>query len=122
MKIIQKSIVISEDLDYYSTHLDIINPFIPQKLTEKEREVLAMFMSFTGELAEKDRFGTTFRKAAMQKLNLKPGGLSNYIRIFKDKEVVDEELDGTFHIKNYLFPETEEQFYQFKILKEKEDE
>ena len=122
MKIIQKSIVISEDLDYYSTHLDIINPFIPQKLTEKEREVLAMFMSFTGELAEKDRFGTTFRKVVMQKLNLKPGGLSNYIRIFKDKEVVDEELDGTLHIKNYLFPETEEQFYQFKILKEKEDE
>jgi hypothetical protein len=31
-------------------------------LTPKEREVLVTFMSFNGDLADKDRFSSTFRK------------------------------------------------------------
>ena len=119
MKIIQKSIMLEEH-DYYTIHLDIINPFIPTKLTEKEREVLGMFMSFKGRLAEKDRFDTSFRKEVRQKLGLSPGGLGNYIKIFKDKEVITEGLDGKLVIKQYLFPEENEQFYQFKIIKKDE--
>lgn len=119
MKIIQKSMML-EEKDYYVMHLDIINPFIPNKLTEKEREVLGMFMSFEGKLAEKNRFNTSFRKDVRKALNISPGGLGNYIKSFKDKEVVTEGLDGVLTIKSYLFPENKEQFYQFKIVKENE--
>lgn len=120
MKIIQQSKML-EEKDYFTTHLEIINPFIPNKLTEKEREVLGMFMSFTGNLAEKDRFATSFRKDVRKELNLSPGGLGNYIKAFKDKEVITEGLDGVLTIKAYLFPENKEQFYQFKLVKEDED-
>lgn len=120
MEIIQKELVFKKDLDYYSTHLDIINPFIPNKLTSKERAVLAMFMSFKGELAEKDRFGTSLRKIVRKEMKLSPGGLGNYIRAFKEKEVINEELDGSFTIVKYLFPNDNKQFYQFKLLKKNE--
>lgn len=119
MGILQKSLML-EEKDYYTTHLEIINPFIPNKLTEKEREVLGMFMSFTGKLAEKNRFDTSFRKDVRKELKLSPGGLGNYIKAFKDKEVVTEGLDGVITIKPYLFPEEKEQFYQFKLIKEDE--
>ena len=121
MKIIQKSIMLEEH-NYYTTHLDIINPFIPTKLTEMERKVLGMFMSFEGKLAEKDRFDTSFRKEVRLKLGISPGGLGNYIRAFKDKEVITEGLDGKLIIKQYLFPESKEQFYQFKITKDENSE
>lgn len=119
-KIIQQRKENLEVHKYYMTHLSIINAFIPFDLTPKEREVLALFMSFTGKVAEANRFHTSFRKIVKRTLNLSNGGLGNYIKVFKDKEVVDEGLDGILVIKEYLFPEEKEQFYQFKITKEDE--
>ena len=49
--------------------MEIINPFLPIKLTPREIEVLAAFMSLENELAE-DRFGTTARKVVRNKLFL----------------------------------------------------
>lgn len=121
MKIIQQRLENLEEHKYYATHLSIINPFIPNKLTNKEREVLGLFMSFKGEMASVDRFSTRFRKEVRRALQLSGGGLGNYIKAFRDKEVISEGLDGVLVIKPYLFPEEKEQFYQFKISKEEDE-
>jgi hypothetical protein len=117
MKIIQKSLLELKEAQYYIYHLNIINCFLPVELTPKEREVLGTFMSFKGEIAEKDRFGTYFRKEVKKALNLSSGGLGNYLRQLSDKKAIKENLDGTYTVEEFLFPEEKQQFYQFKIVK-----
>ena len=118
MKIIQKGIVWLKDAQYYIYHLSIINPFLPIELTPKEREVLGTFMSFKGDLAEKDRFGTTFRKEVKKMLSISDGGLSNHLSALKSKGAIREELGSLIQIAAILLPEEKQQFYQFKIVKE----
>lgn len=118
MKIIQKGIIGLKDAQYYIYHLSIINPFLPVELTPKEREVLGTFMSFKGDLAEKDRFGTTFRKEVKKMLAMSDGGLSNHITSLKSKGAIQENLSGIMQIASILIPEDKQQFYQFKIVKE----
>jgi hypothetical protein len=118
MRIIQKSILQLRGAEYYIYHLSIINPFLPVGLTPKEREVLGTFMSFKGELAEKDRFGTSFRKEVKNMLSLKDGGLSNHLSSLKSKGAIKEDLNGSVQIASILLPEEKQQNYQFKIVQE----
>lgn len=118
MKIIQKSILQLKGAEYYIYHLSIINPFLPVELTPKEREVLGTFMSFKGELAQQDRFGTSFRKAVKSMLSMSDGGLSNHISSLKSKGAIQEDLQGIMQIAPILIPEEKQQFYQFKIVQE----
>lgn len=118
MKIIQKGIIGLKDAQYYIYHLSIINPFLPVELTPREREVLGTFMSFKGDLAEKDRFGTSFRKEVKNILKMSDGGLSNHLSSLKDKGAIKEELGGVIVIAPILLPEEKQQFYQFKIVQE----
>ena len=118
MKIIQKSILQLKSAEYYIYHLSIINPFLPVELTPKEREVLGTFMSFKGELAQQDRFGTSFRKAVKSMLSMSDGGLSNHISSLKSKGAIQEDLQGIMQIAPILIPEERQQFYQFKIVQE----
>jgi hypothetical protein len=120
MKIIQKAILQLKGAEYYIYHLSIINPFLPVELTPKEREVLGAFMSFKGDLAEKDRFGTTFRKAVKEMLAMSNGGLSNHLSSLKSKGAIKEDLQGFLKIAEILLPEEKQQNYQFKIVKENE--
>ena len=118
MRIIQKSILQLKGAEYYIYHLSIINPFLPIELTPKEREVLGTFMSFKGDLADKDRFGTTFRKEVKTMLSMSDGGLSNHLTSLKSKGAIQEDLQGIMQIAPILIPEEKQQFYQFKIVKE----
>ena len=118
MKIIQKAILQLKGAEYYIYHLSIINPFLPIELTPKEREVLGTFMSFKGDLADKDRFGTTFRKEVKTMLSISDGGLSNHLSALKSKGAIREELGGLIQIASILLPEEKQQFYQFKIVQE----
>ena len=118
MRIIQKAILQLKGAEYYIYHLSIINPFLPVELTPKEREVLGTFMSFKGELAEKDRFGTSFRKEVKRMLAMSDGGLSNHISSLKSKGAIKEDLQGIVQIAAILLPEEKQQNYQFKIVQE----
>lgn len=117
MKIIQKGVVL-EGEKYYEKHLEIINLFLPVQLTNMEIKILAMFMSFEGEVAKHDRFGTSLRKIAMSNLKIEASGLSNYITALKKKGALITQLNGTLEILPMLFAEEKEQFYQFKIIKQ----
>lgn len=102
--------------EYYQKHLHIVQQFLPAQLTNKEVEVLALFMSLSGDVAEMDRFGTQCRKIVMKKLGLKPGGLSNYLRAFEEKGFI-KKVDKSFEITRFLFPDPKVQGYQFLIQK-----
>lgn len=117
MRIIQKSILQLKGAEYYIYHLSIINPFLPVELTPKEREVLGTFMSFKGELASKDRFGTSFRKEVKRMLSMSDGGLSNHLISLKNKGAIKQGLHS-LEIAPILFPEEKQQNYQFKIVQE----
>lgn len=117
MKIIQKAIVDLGEADFNMAHLNIINFFLPVQLTPKEIEVLGTFMSLKGDLVSKDRFGTTFRKEVKVALKMSDGGLSNHLNSLKSKGAIKENLEGNLSIQEFLFPEENQQFYQFKIVK-----
>lgn len=113
MSDIKKNLLLPKD-KFYIQHVNIINSVMPVKLTPKEAEVLALFMSFTGSIAE-DRFGTTPRKIVRTKLKLSHGGLGNYLSYLKKKKFIVEE-QGNMVIKPFLFPKNNsEQSYSFKL-------
>ena len=114
-KLIQKGITELTRVEYYRYHLNIINPFLPIELTPKEREVLGTFMSFEGELAEKDRFGTSFRKEVKTMLSMSDGGLCNYLSSLKTKGAIIEN-NNLLTIAPILIQEDKQQFYQFNIV------
>lgn len=97
-------------LEYYITHLQIINPILPVNLTPKEIELLANFMSFNGDISN-DRFGTTARGLVKGKMNITTAGVSNYLRSLKNKGFIISDK-----ILPILFPDKDEQAYQFKLI------
>lgn len=116
MKILEKSLINLTPKEYYLFHLSIINIFSPVEITPKEREVLAVFLSFTGERAETERFSSYFRKKVKIELKLSDGGLTNHITSLKNKGAIVERIDGTLFVSESLLPEPKKQLYQFKIL------
>ena len=113
MSIIRKTLKLKKE-DFYKKHLLIINHILPVQMTNKEAEVLACFMSLEGDLAN-DPFSTSGRKIVMRKLNIKPGGLGNYLDAFKKKQFVLENSNKELRIIPILIPSKSEQLYQFKL-------
>ena len=80
MEVIRKAIVCKSRMEFYELHLAIINPLLPNRLTEKEILILASFMSADERLVEDDRFNSLVRKKVMQRHQLSAGGLGNYLK------------------------------------------
>jgi DNA-binding MarR family transcriptional regulator len=113
MKPIFKTLKLDK-IEYYVTHLSIINCVLPTKLTPKEIEVLAWFMSFDGDIA-RDRFGTTAKKIVRESLNISHQGLSNYMKSLSDKKFLLEQ-NGNTSILPLLHPDKNEQTYFLKLI------
>jgi hypothetical protein len=116
MEILKKRLSLPKN-DYYTKHLSIMNVFLPIKMTPKEIEVLANFMSLEGDIAE-DRFGTSARKIVMDIKGIKPGGLGNYFKSLKEKGFLIEQENKKFIIFSMLYPHPAVQNYQFQLLKQ----
>lgn len=111
MRVLTKKLELNEE-EFYKIHLSIVNAILPIKLTPKEIEVLATFMSLKNELAN-DRFGTTARKVVMDKLSLSPGGLGNYIKTLKEKGFIKNNTIISFLVPN---SDIQEYFFQLKNI------
>lgn len=107
MKPLIKSLTLS-DKEFFITHIHIVNALLPVKLSQKEIEVLAVFMSFTGTLAQ-DRFSTTGKKMVKEILNLSPQSLWNYIKSLKEKKLVYPNGQNKLEIMPILFPQNRNQ-------------
>jgi len=113
MLTIKKALHLS-NLDYYKTHLSIINCILPHTITPKEIEVMAGFMALEGDIAVY-RFGPTAKKIIMKQVDISVSGLSNYIKSLTNKGFLIERGDMT-DILPILMPEKEEQIYSLKLV------
>lgn len=109
MKVIKKAVSLAS-FEYYLLHLNIINNFLPIKISVKEMEILACYMM----IDELIRFEPKGRRLVKEKLNLSDGGLSNHMRSIKNKGLIIN-LEGEDIIIPILFPDLVSQYYQFKI-------
>lgn len=113
-----------EKYNYYVKHLEILNIILPEdkfpeKLTNKEIEVLAGFMSQDKSLIEDDMFNGVVRKKVMSKVNLKPGGLGNHLKSMIDKNFLTKnEITKKIKLRSFLIPENNHQGYRIKLVKE----
>lgn len=114
MEIIRKALLLDKS-NYYQTHLNIINCILPVKMTPKEIEVLAAFMSLEGDIAQY-KFGPSARKIVMAETELSPAGLSNFIKQLTTKGFLTRTGDMTV-ILPLLVPEHTDQWYQFKLTR-----
>lgn len=114
MPVIQKNLSLSR-ADYYQVHLSLVNAVIPKhaKLTEKELEVLALFMSFKEDIPM-GRFGTYARTIVKQTLKLNDSGLSNYLRFLKNKRFLIERDKELIFVPLIIIPD-DTQEYRFKL-------
>ena len=112
MKPVIKSLLL-EKIDYYITHLSLINCVLPTKLNPKEIEVLAHFMSFK-EDPENERFSSHNRKIVRNRLNISHGGLSNYIGSLRDKKFLTGRGKDV-NVLPLLLPDSSNQTYMFKL-------
>jgi len=118
------NVIKGDKFTYYIKHLEILNIILPEKsfpekLTNKEVEVLAAFMYQDKNLIEEDMFNGVVRKKVMEKLSLKPGGLGNHIKSMIDKKfLVKNELTRKISVKEFLIPEENNQGYRIKLVKE----
>ena len=122
MKVITNVLKVGK-YDYYIKHLEIINILLPEdsfpeKLSTKEIEVLAAFMSQDNSLIEEDMFNGVVRKKVMDKTHLKPGGLGNHLKkMIEKKFLIKNELTKRIVLKSFLFPVDNHQGYRIKIVK-----
>lgn len=115
MEVLKKQLTLHKK-DYYVKHLSIVNVFLPIKMTPKEIEVLAVFMSLEGDIA-KQRFGTSARKIIRSTMKISPGGLGNYLKSLKEKGFLKELEPNNFEILSMLHPDPSQQGYMFKLKK-----
>jgi hypothetical protein len=116
MQIIQKAVQCKDKQAYYELHLAIINPLLPNSLTDKEIKILASFMAIDEKLVEDDRFNSLVRKKIMEKHKLSAGGLGNYLKsMIKKGFLTKSKITGRIKIKPFMIPEPNMQGYQFKI-------
>lgn len=119
MKEYRKVVRLSK-LDYYKTHLSLINCLLPILMTPKEIEVIAAFMGLEGDIAEY-RFGKTGKKIIMSQLSISPSGLSNYLGDLTEKGFLRKVSHDNYTILPVLIPADKEQLYIFKLIKTEED-
>lgn len=103
-------------LQYYVKHISIINAvFMPDnlKLSLKEIEVIASFLKHTENLGPEYLMATVTREKVMAEMNISHGGLSNYLRQFRIKGVLK---DNMFHKVLYPVSLTEQEFNLKLIL------
>jgi len=114
MKPIQQILKLSTK-EYYMKHLSIVSCLLPTHLTDKEIEVLSLFLYYSGELTMNDMFNSLSRKRVREILNISQGGLGNYLKSMLDKKVLTRNIYNKLEIRPYLLPNSESQGYQIMI-------
>lgn len=120
MSIIKKSLVLTKE-GYFSKHLEIINPLLPNPLSSKEIEVLSYFLALPGgEIAKRDRFSFSFREIVRKELKMSYASLYNHLHNLKKKGALIENEEGNLTPQPILIPDDNSQGYMIKITMAKE--
>ena len=124
MQVITKVLKVGK-CDYYVKHLEILNILVPEeqfpeKLSSKEIQVLAGFMSQDKALIDEDMFNGVVRKKVMElpNLKLKPGGLGNHLKKMIEKGFLQKnDLTKKIILLPFMFPEINGQGFRIKLVK-----
>ena len=113
MKVIQRDFEL-EKLEFYKTHLRIVNAILPVNITNKELEIMAEFLILPKELTNGNMFNTLARREVIKRLGLNDGGMSNHIKNMKKKGYIVKQ--GEYYgIAPALLPDQEVQGYNLKL-------
>jgi DNA-binding MarR family transcriptional regulator len=80
---------------YYAQHLYIVSAVFPVKLTDKEIQVLSLFM-------DKGNFFKSTRTYVKNRLNLSAASLSNYIKILVEKGYIKKSNDDMYELHDLI--------------------
>lgn len=117
---IKKALILPK-LEYYETHLSLINCILPIKMTPVPIKVLATFMALEGDI-EIDRFGSSARYLVRQALNLSSAGLSNHMKYLLINGFIYYTPQGKIKIYPLLLPDPTQQDYRFRLLNNGEND
>lgn len=109
------------DIKYIQMYIDILNVFLPKKLTGKEVEVIATFLSLSEGIIEKDMFNSYARNLVKEEMGLSAAGLSNYLKSLVEKGFLIKDGDK-LKIKDYLNPNSKELVFNINIINKGKDE
>lgn len=104
-------------LEYYITHLKIINSIVAFELTDKEIHILSHFLSMEGDIRN-DLFGTTSRKLVREQCNITLSGLTNYLNSLQIKKCVIRDNDNRLRLHPILNIDSTEHTYTLKLIME----
>lgn len=113
-----KKVVRLDKIDYYETHLSLVNCLLPikAKMTPMEIKVLANFMGLEGSITQY-RFGSSAKRIVKENLHISSAGLSNYMSSLTEKKIFIKDNNDIISIYPILIPEDNEQLYMFKLIK-----
>lgn len=114
--ILKKKVLLKDKIEFYSTHLKIINCFYPEEISKTEIKILANFMSLDKTVVHDDRFNTLARKMVKEALEISSASLSNHLSALVKKKIISKnEITGRLKIHPNLFPGDKIQQYQLAI-------
>lgn len=103
-----KQLIKLNKFEYYKKHFLIVNNLLPIKMTDKEIDVVSIYLSSNDKSFN--------RKEIKQKLNLSDQSLSNYITSLLKKNVLYKDDNNVLHLKEFLIPDNDYQEYQIIIV------
>lgn len=101
MKPLQKTLNV-ETIQYYRTHVALVNVLSGSNLTDREIDLLAFFVQNGGINSES-------RNQAEETLGFSQSNISNYLRTLKEKGVVIKK--GKYMIAASFYPSPDKQHY-----------
>lgn len=105
-----------EDVKYVQTYLEVINIFLPKKLTGKEMEVIATFLSLPKIIVKDDMFNSYARGFVREKMRISHAGLANYLKSLTDKGFLVKDDKGKIRLRRLLKPEGDSQNFSINII------
>lgn len=122
MRVIQKQIK-KDSFNYFLVHMKLVNIFMDSLISEKEMEVLAATLSLDQKIIGVEPYNPFARKKIREKLKISSAGLSNHLRSLIDKGIlVKDEVTNRINIREFIIPSPEWQGYQFKVIREKDED
>lgn len=109
-----KKVRFDNKLDFIKAHISLTNELLPVKLTGREVEFLAQFLTLEGDLVEQDRFCTQARKVVMKRMGISNQQMSNLLKQVSDKGFVRSK-DNVKYIVPLIIPDGKVQRYNIEF-------
>jgi hypothetical protein len=102
-KVINKTIKVNSEREYYTNHLNIINALLSKKITDKEIEVLSFVLSLPDIIKYPDLFSSHVRKLIREEFKGSHAWLTNIVASLKDKKIIVRNNLTRYDLNSFIF-------------------